>query len=550
MNLTYPIEARGLKRFNEIVGILARYGLSDFVTADSPEFLKEKFIGPDGEDLSTLTVEARVRMAITELGTTFIKFGQMMSTRADMVGPELAEELSSLQAHVPPDPPEVARQLLEAELGCPVENVFAYFEEEPISSASIGQVHLARLRDGSEVVVKIQHAGIEEKVREDLKIIANLAELAESQSAELRRFQPRALARDFERILLREMDFTCELRNMETIIENFANNPYLHLPKPYPSISTERVLTMERLHGFSVADRERVKKENIDTRELAIQGANIFLDMIFRDGVYHADPHPGNIFVLYDGRIGLLDCGKVERIDEKTQEEFEDVANAFVSKDTTLLTDELLRVSSEPPGLDRDALRADIGRFVSSELGKDVEQFDMKAMIYGCLSIVRTHRLILPPRVNMLFMVLVQLEGTSRVFDTSFNLSKILRDYQHQHIQRKYSPQRIWKRVHRSYRDWDHLIVNLPRDLTGILQRLHSGTLNIKLELSGLDRPLNRLVYGIIVAALFMGSSNLWANDVAPHLFGVSLIGAFGSVLSLVLGLILIRRIFTSGGLD
>ena len=254
----YSEKKQDVKRFNEIIGILTKYGFADRVKVDAPDFIKKKFIGPAGEDLSELPPEVRLRMAITELGPTFIKMGQMLSTRPDMVGPKLAKELSALQADVPPDPPEVVRETLEAELGRPVEELYAAFDLQALSSASIGQVHLATLLDGTEVVVKVQHQGIQNKVKEDLNITMDLANLAEKHDEELRRYQPTATVLEFRRSLMREMDFSIERSSMETFIRNFAEDPHVHIPQPYPELSSRRVLTMEKLDGYSVADTDRL----------------------------------------------------------------------------------------------------------------------------------------------------------------------------------------------------------------------------------------------------------------------------------------------------
>lgn len=552
MNLSSLVRNESLNRVNQVIGILARYGLADWIRTDAhtPDFVQEKLVGPDGENLSHLSAEQRVRMAITELGTTYIKFGQLLSTRADIIGPKLADELASLQASTPADAPEVARRTLEAELGGPVEQFFASFEPEAFRSGSIAQVHFATLPNGREVVVKIQHAGIEAMVREDLKFLKILAGIAEEHSEQLKRFNPSALARLFEFTLMRELDFRIELSNMKTIKANFENDPFLHIPVSYPELSGRTVLTMERLQGYSIVNSERMEFDGVDTRHVATHGATVFLDMIFRDRIYHADPHPGNIFVLPGQRIGLLDFGKVERIDEKTQEDFEELAYAFASGDTLLLTDELMRICAAPPGLNRETVRADIGNLIHEALGKSVNQLDMKAVINGCFEIIRLHGLVLPPKMSMMFMVLIQLEGTSQSLDACFDLSEILKTYQKKSSHRRLAPERLTRRFHRIFLYWEQLFDSFPRDIGTILSRIQEGQLNIKMDVKGLDRPVNRLVYGIIIAALIVASSMLWASRVPPLVYGYSLFGALGSFVSFILGLILLAKISSSGGLD
>ena len=291
------------------------------------------FVTADGVPVNEIPVEVRIRLALTELGTTFIKLGQMMSTRADMVGPELATELSSLQADTPPDSPEQVRATIIAELGQPPEQLFAAFDYQALASASVGQVHVATLKDGAAVVVKVQHAGIEETVRSDLSLLNSLAQLAENNSRELALYHPTATVAEFRRSLLRELDFGTELNNLLQFERNFMDNPNVHIPRSYPADSSRRVLTMERLEGYSIAKKARMVADGVDLRAFAQLFASVMLDMIFKHGFYHADPHPGNIFVLPGGKLGLLDCGKTGRVDEQTQDDFIRIVTAFLGHD-------------------------------------------------------------------------------------------------------------------------------------------------------------------------------------------------------------------------
>jgi ubiquinone biosynthesis protein len=299
------------------VSILSRYGLADWLAGLNYDWLQGRLVSCDGERLGKLTHEARIRLALTELGTTFIKIGQILSTRADLVGPDLAEELGQLRSNTPPDPPQTVRDTILSELGKPVDQLFVDFDEHPSASASIGQVHRARLAAGQAVVIKVQHAGIEQKILEDLDITAGLAELLQKHVPRLRPYQPVATVREFRWILLNELNFGLERRNLEELAKNFADNPSVHFPIVYPDLCSRRVLTMEMLQGLSAENIEGLRQAKVDLDELARRGANMYLEMIFRDGFYHADPHPGNLMVLPGGVIGILDCGMVGRIDDR-----------------------------------------------------------------------------------------------------------------------------------------------------------------------------------------------------------------------------------------
>jgi predicted unusual protein kinase regulating ubiquinone biosynthesis (AarF/ABC1/UbiB family) len=261
-----------------------------------------------------------VRLTLTELGTTFIKLGQVLSTRPDVVGVEMASELAHLQTAAPADPPETVRATIEGEFGKALKDLFTQFEETPLASGSIAQVHLARLLSGEQIVVKVQHAGIADKIMPDLDILAGLAELAQKQAPQIRLYQPAAVVRQFRHTLLRELDFTSELRNLEEFAKHFAQDETVHFPRAFPQFSARRVLAMERMDGILGTDSLTLAASGADLEEFARRGAHMYLQMIFRDAFYHADPHPGNLMLLPGGVVGVLDCGMTGRLDEDLAE--------------------------------------------------------------------------------------------------------------------------------------------------------------------------------------------------------------------------------------
>ncbi|MCB9114373.1 MAG: AarF/ABC1/UbiB kinase family protein [Caldilinea sp.] len=516
--------------------MLAKYGLADWVSDSTPGFIRRRFVTAEGAAVGDFPVEVRIRLALTELGTTFIKLGQMMSTRADMVGPELAEELASLQADTPADPPDVVRATIQAELGYPPEELFAWFEPTALASASVGQVHAARLFDGTEVVVKVQHAGIEEKVRSDLSLMATVAGLAESNSKELARYRPSDTVDEFARSLMRELNFHTELNNLLHFAHNFADNPRVHLPTAYPELSSRRVLTMERLDGFSIADSARMDAAGVDRLAFANLFANTMMQMIFRDGFYHADPHPGNIFALPpEPRLGMLDCGKVGRVDEQTRDDFIGIVASFLSADVESLTDQLIELCEVPIDLNRSAYRSDVADFVGEFRDTMGGNLDIGAAFESMFAIIRKHHLVVPPRVNMLLLVIVQTEGTARQLDPEFDLTATLKSYGTDLLKRRFSPQQLQREAVRSFRDWSRLLKALPRETVNLLERTQRGELQIHVQQHGMQRPLDRLTYGIVVAAILLGSALMWAFAAPPVIFGISIIGALGVALGLAL---------------
>ena len=546
----FPQLVRNRKRFDEIVRTLAKYGLADWVREWNPEFVKGQFRTPDGQKIAEMPPGVRLRLAFSELGTTFIKIGQLLSTRSDLLGPEIAAELAQLQSNTPADPAETVAALIEAELGQPPEQLFAEFERDAMASASIGQVHAARLVDGQTVVVKVQHQGIEDTVLKDLEILDAFSAIAERHGRELRKYRPRATVAEFRKRLLYELDFQHELRNLERFAHNFRDNPTVHFPRAHRHLSTRRVLTMERLDGFSVADRERLESEGVDTKEVSRRGVDMALEMIFRDGFYHADLHPGNILILSGGVVGVLDCGMAGRIDEKTREDFENLILAASERDSDQITDTVLRIGSTPPDLDRDALRVEIDDFAADFVGQSLTDFDLSATLQRGLEIVRRFGIALKPSIASLFRALVMLEGTSRTLDRDFSLAETIQPYYLKIVQRRLAPARLWRRVQRSYRDWERLLDMLPRVASDILSRLRQGTFDVHLEHRRLEVTTNRLIYGIVTASLFLGSALLWSRDAPPVVGGMSIVGVAGVILSAVLGFRLLRSIARSGGIQ
>jgi ubiquinone biosynthesis protein len=324
---------RNAQRFRQIASVAVRYGLADRLRKMPGKRMQQWLRGSAGQNIADLGTPVRLRLALTELGTTFIKFGQMLSTRPDLVGEDVARELTHLQSRTPPDPPGVAEATIQRELGSPPSTLFASFEPTAFAAASIAQVHYARLHSGENVVVKIQKDGIESRVEADLSMLADLAALAERHVEDLKPYHPVAVVRQFSKTMRAELDFGRELSNIQQFRENFAADHTVHFPVPFPQLCSRRILTMERLEGTLVSQITLPPGPNPDMEEFARRGANMYLEMIFRDAFYHADPHPGNLMVLPSGVVGVLDCGMVQRLDDHLREALEDLLLAAVNRD-------------------------------------------------------------------------------------------------------------------------------------------------------------------------------------------------------------------------
>ncbi len=531
--------ARGQRtagRLAHIVTILCKYSLADWLKAVNIRPVRKFLTGFDGQPIAGLPTEVRIRMALTEMGTTFIKLGQVLSTRPDVVGPALAQELSSLQEDTPADPPDVVRALIESELRRPIKELFVEFEDLAFASASIGQVHRARLRDGRRVVLKVLHHNIENKVATDLDIIGALAELGEKYSTELRHYRPRDVTIEFRRTLLRELDFRRELRNIQEFIQNFRGDDTVCFPAPHPALSSRRVLTLDYLDGIRISDSCRLKLEGHDLQAIAHRGANIVLSMIFRDGFYHADPHPGNLLVLANTVIGVMDCGMVGRLDDNTRDAFTTMLLAAIIHDTGQLTDRLLRLARIPADFDRDAFEYEIHDLLAEYGSQSLNEFDVSGALTQLIDIVRRYHLLLPANLAVLLKALIVLEGTARQLAPSFSLAEMIQPYYRKALLEKLSPQRIFRHLRRMVLEWDHLLQALPGDLSDILDRTKRGSFTFHFEHRRLETSVALLVEGLLSASLFLGSTLMLCHRVlADPWFDISIPGVLGLPLSLFL---------------
>ncbi|MBL9124257.1 MAG: hypothetical protein JNG90_11535 [Planctomycetaceae bacterium] len=540
---------RNSTRMLDVGAVLGKYGLASWLSRLDIRFGQDFFKSSDGEILTRYSPATRIRLALTELGPTFIKLGQVLSTRPDLVGLELADELQHLQEEAPADAPQAVRATIESELGQPLAELFAEFDDQPLASASIGQVHRARLADGDSVVVKVQHTGIEQKIRVDLDILAGLADLAEN-IPEFKNYRPRATVAEFQRTLLRELDFGREERHMQEFAHNFADDPRVRIPRTYPELTTGRVLTMECLEGIKLSERGRLAASDCDLVETARRGAELYIEMIFTHGFYHADPHPGNLVVLHGNVIGLLDYGMVGRIDDQLREDIEEMLLAIVQRDSRLLTSVITRIGQVPADMGHGALGVEITDFVSHYATQRLDEFNLSAALNEMTEIIRRFQIMLPAQIALLLKVLVMLEGTSRQLSPKFNLIEVIEPYQKQMIWRRLSPARQLRKFRRLYRELELLADVLPRGLIEIIEQVQSGKFDVHLDHRGLEPSVNRLVLGMLASALFLGSSLLLSHHVPPVIQGVSVLGAAGCVVSLGLGLRLLRAINKSGHLD
>ncbi len=555
---TIPHIYRNVRRWTEILSVLSKYGLADWLSRLNIEMFKTHLKGSQGEALALQTPERRIRLALTELGPTYVKLGQLLSTRPDLVGISLAEELKQLRDDVPADSPAAVRRTIEVELGQTADELFIEFEDVPVASASIGQVHRARLKTGERVAVKVQHAGIEKVVREDLDVLAGLALLAE-RIPEFAPYRPRETVAEIARMLRRELDFGREERNLHQFAQLFEDDTTIRIPQPFTELCTSRVLTMEWIDGLKIADKDQLISAGFDLDEIARRGAQIYLRMIFSNGYYHADPHPGNIAILPGNVIALLDFGMVGRVQERLREDIEEMLLAIVQNDVALLTSLIKRVGAVPPDLDDVGLATDVADFVGTYSTQSLARFDLAGALNDMVEIVRRYRIALPAQAAMLIKVLVTLEGSTRMLSPQFSLMEVMQPFHRRMLLERLSPMRQWRKFRRLRLELEQLVEILPRRIIDILEQVQTGTFDVHLDHRGLGPSVNRLVLGMLASALFLGSSLLLSREVPPLLFPatsflglhrLSLFGLTGCLVAVLLALRLLRAIGKSGHLD
>ena len=579
---------RDIGRLHDIASILIRYGFGDMVRrmgmANALERAGRALHWNEAEELAHMDPPARVRRAMEALGPTFVKLGQLLATRVDLFEPEWIAEFSRLQDSAHTATYEGIHQQLTEDLGAAPEAVFAAFDPEPLAAASMAQVYRARLEDGTEVVVKVRRPGIRLTVEADLRWMARLAELAESESPELRALQPREVVRQFTQSLRRELDFASECRNAERIAQNFARytgfngdsvpkakvvgapaqvvappapqEPIIVIPRVFWQWTSERVCVQEFIAGISGRQLERVDQAGLDRQVLARRGAQAVLKMIVEDGFFHADPHPGNVFYLPGNRIAFIDFGMVGRLSEARRDQLMRLLLGLVQHEPQRVADVMIEWTGDG-ATDEDGLTLEIQAFVQQYHGVALKQLRLGAMLTDLVTILRQHQLRLPPDLSLLIKAFVSLEGMGHELDPDFNMAAEAMPLLQKTLRARYAPSAVLQRGWHGVKDMLSLLSGLPQDVSRLLRAAKRGRLEIHIDVlhlkrlgNQLDSAANRLVVGVVVAALIIGSSIVMTVPGGPTLLGLPFFGLLGFVGALLGSLWLLVSIWRSGGQD
>ena len=543
---------RDFSRLREIAGILIHYGLGDFVKqlglGNIAERAGNMLNRHQSEEIMHLEPAVRVRLAIQDLGPTFVKLGQVLATRPDIFPPKWIAEFSQLQDSVPPDPFEALLPELEKSLGRSPFEVFKELQTAAVAGASIAQVHLARLQDGTRVVLKIRRPNIQSRIDADLRLLSHIARLVESEMPEARRFQPDKIVGQFAKSLQHELDLAMEARNTDRFARNFADDPNIVFARVYWEHTSESLMVMEYVDGIPGNDLDSAVLSGLDLKVLGARGADAVLKMVLMDGFFHADPHPGNIFYLPGNRLAIIDCGMVGRISSERRNQIADLLAALVAKDIEALRDILISWAGDAP-IDDAKLSADVDELIFNYDSMPLKYVRFGAMLNELTTVMRENHLTVPPDLTMLFKALVTLEGLGRQLDPDFQIVHHLTPFVKKLILDRYLPQAVAKRGWRNVSSLLTLATDLPRDLSRLLREARRGRVKIDLDLKRLDhfgqqidRSTSRLSLAIITSALIIGSSIVMTVKESPLLLGL-----LGFFLASLFGVWLILSIWRSG---
>ncbi|HXY73799.1 MAG TPA: AarF/ABC1/UbiB kinase family protein [Dehalococcoidales bacterium] len=509
---TQPKRSRHIKRYREIAVVLSNYRLGEVIHLLQLErFLPFHWVPPSNPFHRIPNTSAeRTRMALEHLGTTFIKVGQILSTRTDILPAEYTQEFARLQNSLTPLPMNVIEESIQKELGKPVKELFASFEEVPLGVASIGQVHGAKLLDGTEVVVKIQKPHVPEQVAEDLDILHQITETASKQWKYSNEYDLPRIIEEISEALKDEINYIREAHNAEHFAEFFKSEPMIHVPKVFWKYTTPRVITLERVRGIGILDVKSLTAAGFQRSQLAHQVVNLWTRMIFEDYIFHADPHPGNVFVESDGRIGLVDFGMTGTIDEEVRERLVAAVKAILDRDVDGLIDSLIDLGALARGGTSDNLRSDL-KHLMGHYPVGAPDLHMSANMGELFNVIRRNHVQLPANTFLLLKTMAMVQSLGRGLDTKYDFFGSLQPHIEKLYNDRFSLTALLHRLPAAAVEMVKLSAGFPKRLLRIVKSMERGELNIKTDVSGLERHLehlerivNRLIIGILLSSLFI----------------------------------------------
>lgn len=545
-------QIRKIKRIGSVISILSKYGFDDIIARTSAQkFLPKGFVrSKRGEEIFKLGVYKRVRLVLEELGPTYVKLGQMFSNREDILPPEMIAELAELQDNVPPEELDIYQKLSDELLIDPKEH-FEYINPTPIASASISQVYMARLINDEKVVIKVKRSTIDEIIRSDIMIMKDLASILEKNYDAARRMSLKQLINSFENNMNRELSLTNEFHNIEKFRKNFDSRPEVYVPETYKDLSNNNVLTMEFIDGFKVNNKEKIIENGMLPKDVAQLGIVLFMKMVLEDGFFHADPHPGNVFIMTNQKVCFIDFGSMGQIMKGDMELLEGIIESFLMQDAKKIIRLTKRLAIEYHIEDEKTLERDIYDIFHMLEHSSLNEINVNDIVAKIKSIMANNRVLMPEFIYLLLRGISIIEGIGKQLDPDLNVMESMRPYANELALKKYGPKQIAQKSIKHLKILASNLQNLPDDLTMLLEKIKDDKLKVNFEVEGLEdmrktlqNASNRLTYAIIIAALSIGSSILMMAKIPPLFFGNSFLGLIGFLISGILGIAIIYSIW------
>ena len=555
---------KNVNRVRQIVNVLLKYGFGKLVDQlHLNRFVPfRKRIRTFGQwpPLKSPTVPERLRMAFAELGPSFIKLAQLLSTRPDLITKPFADEFKKLQDRVPPFSAEEAIRIIEEETGRQVQQVFLRLDREPVAAASIAQVHHGTLTDGSEVVVKVQRPGIREQIETDVNILTAVAHLMERYIPESVFYNPTGIVEEFSRTVRKELDFTEEARNCIRFRKNFEKIHDVLIPTVYGDFTTESLLVMERIDGVRIDDIEGITRLGLDRKSLARIGVDAYFKQVLEDGFFHADPHAGNIFAMADGRVGFMDFGIVGRVSPELRETMANTFLALIHKDFDKLIEQYLELGLVPEDVDLDVFRRefkyDLADFLEPLYGLTLRELNFAEYMDTITRLAIKHKLKIPADLILVNKAMLILESLGRELDPNFDFVAAAEPYASRLVKERLSPSRIYDKTKKNVMEVSDFFVLFPKQLKQIVRKVLKDDIHVKMTHIGLDRFIrdmdrssNRISFSMIIGAMLLSSAIMHATGVGPTFHGISILGLTAFGLAFLLGIWLIISIIRSGRL-
>lgn len=559
-NRTY----RNVNRARQIVNVAIKYGFGKLIDQMHlgryiPFRKRLKSFG-EWPSLKSPRVPERLRMAFAELGPSFIKLAQILSTRPDLITKQFADEFKKLQDQVPPFPTPAAIRIIEQETKSAIEQTFSRFDRMPVAAASIAQVYQGTLHDGRDVIVKVQRPDIQDQIETDISILTSLSGLMEKYMPETAFFNPSGIVEEFSRTVRKELDFKEEARNCMRFKKNFENYPEVYIPKIITELSTEKMLLMERIEGVRIDDLEGISRLGLDPKVLAKVGVDSYFKMILNDGFFHADPHAGNIFAMPNGQIGFMDFGIVGRVSHELREIMANTFLALIHRDFDNLIDQYFELGLIPEHVDIDAFRkefkADLVEFLEPLYGLTLKEINFAAYMETLTHLALKHEMKIPSDLILVNKAMLILENIGRELDPDFDFIAAAEPYATKLIKERIRPARIYERAKKNINEFTDFFVLFPKQMKQITRKLLRDDIHIKMTHIGLDkfirdmdRSSNRIAFSMIISSILLSSAIMHATGVGPTIYGMSLLGFIAFGFAFLLGIWLVISIIRSGRL-